>query len=46
MTLGDFGRDLLQEGRVDLVIGGALCLGLKYLGLSHLDLSLLVEDLD
>jgi len=46
MSLGDFNRDHLLERRVDLVVGGGLFLGLKGLGLSHVDLNLLVEELD
>ena len=46
MTLGDSGKDYLLKGRYDLVIGGRLCLGLKGLGLSHLDFHILVEELD
>ena len=46
LSLEDFERDHLLEGRVDLVILGGLCLGTKDLGLSHLDLNLLVEELD
>ena len=33
-----------MKGRVDLVIGGGLCLGLRSLEVSHLDLNLLKEE--
>lgn len=46
LSLGDFDRDNLLEERVDLVIRLGLCLGIKGLVLSHLDLNLLVEELD
>jgi len=46
MSLRDFYRDHLLEGTDDLVIGGGICKGLKGLGLSHLYLNLLVEELD
>lgn len=44
MSLGDFVRDHLLKGRTDLVVGGGLCLRLRSLEVSHLDLNPLKEE--
>ena len=44
LSLGVFCQDHLLQGRVDLVVGGGLCLGLRSLEVSHLDLNLLKEE--
>jgi len=46
LALGDFGRDHLLEGRVDLVIGGGIFIGLNGLVLSHPYLNIIVGELD
>lgn len=38
LLLGDFDKDHLLKGRADLVVGGGLCLILRGLEESHLDL--------
>ena len=44
LKLASLRKGYLRRGRVDLVVGESLCLGLRSLEVSHLDLSLLKEE--
>jgi len=39
LTLGRLRKGHIQGGRVELVVGGGLCLGLRNLEVSHLELN-------
>jgi len=46
LLLGDMDKDHVLKGRVGSVVGGGLCLGLRGLEESHLNLNARVEELD